>query len=181
MKFTLIESLNVIRAETEQTAHAIMESVSAHPDRDLIIETADSVLGILAAKLKAGKPLTPAEVEEYAQLYTSLSLLAQDSVRTGYNIDLKTAEGKAKFGRIITTVGDDMASTANVKRVASVNGKSQLGQIRNDLTGFTGMDPAKQQIFINQINKLRLGYERVKNQFISSSSGAQSGAIRPPA
>lgn len=164
MKFPLIESLNAIRTETEHTARMIMESVENHPDRNIIVESADSVLGQLAAKLRAGKQLSPGEVQEYAQLYASLSLLAQDSVRHGYNIDISTPEGKAKFARIVTKVGEDQAATDNVKRVATVNGQSHLQQIQSDLQNFPAMDPTKQQIFINQINKLRLGYERVKNQ-----------------
>jgi hypothetical protein len=168
MNFALIESLSAICTEADQTAQNILESVKTHPNRNLIIETADSVLGQLAAKLKAGRELSPAEVEEYAQLYASLSLLSQEQVRAGYNIDLETPEGKAKFGRIVSKVGDDLAATDNVKRVAAVNGQSLLAKMRKELQGFTGMDPTKQQIYINQVNKLRIGYERVKNQLGAS-------------
>jgi hypothetical protein len=180
MKFALIESLDTIRTETDQTAQYIMESVLTHPDRDVIIESADSVLGILAAKLKAGKPLQPAEVDEYAQLYASLSLLAQNSVRHGYNIDIATPEGKAKFGRIVSKVGEDQAATENLKKVANVNGQSHLKQIRTDLGNFPAMDPAKQQIYINSINKLRLSYERVKNQ-LSAAVAAPAAPMGVPA
>lgn len=172
MKYPLIESLNTIRMEADQTAQRIMESVQNHPKCSLIVETADSILGSLAAQLRAGKKFSPAEIEEYAQLYASLSLLAQEDIRHGYNIDINTPEGKAKMARVVTKVGDDLPATDNLKRVASVNGQSYLKQVRNELTNFPGMDPAKQQAFINQVNKLRIGYERLKNQLKSAVTPA---------
>lgn len=177
MKFPLIESLNKIRIETDSTAQYIMESVQRHPKCDLIIESADTVLGALAAKLRAGKKLSPEELEEYAQLYASLSLLAREDIRQGFNIDTSTPTGKAKFSRVVNNVGVDLPATNNVKRVAMVNGQSYLQQIRTDLTNFSGMDEMKQQQFINQVNKLRIGYERVKNQLKSNAAPTVSAAI----
>jgi hypothetical protein len=170
MSFTLIESLNTIGHEIEIAVRCIMESVESHPDRDTIIETADSVLGQLVTKLKTNS-LKPEEADEYAQLYASLSLLAQDTVRQALNINLASPTGKQKFANVVNKVGDVPGMTAQVKKVAQVNGQSHYKQILRDLQGFSSMDPQKQSQYINSVNKLRIGYERVKNQLSSEKPG----------
>lgn len=172
MSFTLIESLNTIGHEIEDSVRHIMESTENHPDRNIIIESADSVLGQLAAKLKANA-LRPEEMDEYAQLYASLSLLAQDSVRQALNINIASPTGKQKFSNVVTKVGDDPGMTAQVKKVAQVNGQSHYQQIKRDLEGFAQLADQQKQQYINSINKLRIGYERVKAQLGSQGTNAQ--------
>jgi hypothetical protein len=171
MNFPLIESLNALSNELDVIARNITESVSIDASQQPFVESADVVLGTLAAKLKAGS-LQGAECDEYAQLYAALSLLAQDTVRQAYNMDISTPAGKQKFANVVQSTGDNQNVTTQVKRVATVNGQSHYQQILKDLQNFNNMEPQQQQAYINSINKLRIGYERAKN-----SMGAKTPAV----
>lgn len=170
MNFALLESLNTIGQEIEVSVRNILVSIQDLPDRDAIAESADSVLGQLADKLKSNT-LDPREADEYAQLYSSLALLAQDNIRQNFKIDVSTPDGKKRFARVIDGVGQDPGITAQVKKVATVNGESHYKDIKRDLENFASMDPQKKQQYINGVNKLRIGYERVKSQM---GAGAQA-------
>lgn len=161
---TLLESLSVEGNDILIATNLIIESVAKFDQGAVIVETADSVLGALAAKLRAGGTLSPQDVEEYSVLYASLSLLANADVRAGFNIDLAQPQGQAKFSTILNDVGTDPAVTREVGRVATETGQSRLNQVRKELQNFNTMKPIDQQLYVNRINKLRLAYERARSQ-----------------
>lgn len=167
MSFALIESLNVLGNELDQAAKIIIESVENHPDREIILESADGVLGALAAKLRGGAKMTPADIEEYAQLYTSLNLLADANHRAAVNMDTSTPAGQQRMLNVLQNTGEQPSITAQVKKFAIVNGQRMLNNIKQTLTSFQQLDDAKKQNFINEINRLRITFERAKNSIAS--------------
>lgn len=157
---TLLEHGNDISALTE----SLLVSADFYESGRAIVESADSVLGQLAAKLKAGVPLQGDELTQFAILYTSLTMLADKNVRAGFNIDLTNPQGQAKFSTILNDTGTNPAVTTEVSKVASEMGKSKLTQTENDLRNFPAMKEFDKQLYINRINKLRLAFERAKQQ-----------------
>jgi len=166
MDFTLIEGINAIGNELQSITNTLVESISNVPaaSRPELFESASTVLSTLVTKLKSHN-MTDADNIAFAQLYTSLSLLAQDAVRQGFNIDLATDQGKAKFINIIDNVGDNPRLTAQVQRIASVSGQSKYNQVLNDFENFYDKTPQQQQDYIQSINKLRIAYERASEKF----------------
>lgn len=179
MKFPLLESLNAISNEIDGIAKEVTYSMAHIKESVQLVESADGVLGTLAAKLKSGN-LQGGDYSEYAQLYAALSLLAQEDVRQAYNIDISTPAGKQKFASIVNGTGENQSVTTQVKRVAAVNGQSHYKQILSDLQNFQSLDPQKQQQYINTINKLRLGYERAKNTMQNAAPVPKTSTIGAP-
>jgi hypothetical protein len=161
---TLLESLQAEGAQIAASTTTILETAPYFAQGALVVESADAVLGQLAAKLRAGATLTPAEIEEYAVLYASLGMLADPNIRAGFNIDLTQPAGQAKFSTILNDTGTNPAVTKEVGKVAIFNGKSRLEQVRNELRNFPTMKPTDQQLYVNSINKLRIAFERAKAQ-----------------
>ena len=161
---TFLESMRQIGSEVILSTNLIVESVTHMSLDPALFESADSVLSALSAKLRAGDKLSPKEHEEFSVLYTSLSLLADPAIRAGFNIDLNTLEGQAKFSAILRGVGENHMTTQEVAKVATRSGKSRLAKTKLELSGFADMKPLDQQLYINAINKLRLSFERAKAQ-----------------
>lgn len=161
---TFLESMRQIGSEVILSTDLIVESVTHMALDPTLFESADSVLGALSANLRAGNKMSPKEHEEFAVLYTSLTLLADPAVRAGFNIDLNNLEGQAKFSAILRGVGDNHMTTQEVAKVATRSGKARLAKTKLELAGFADMKPLDQQLYINAINKLRLAFERAKNQ-----------------
>ena len=161
---TFLESLQGYSTEIITAAVSIVETAPYFENSNLFVESADSILGQLAAKLRANAMLNPQEVDEFAILYTSLSLLADPNVRAGFNIDLTQPNGQAKFKTILNDTGENPAVTREVGKVATVTGKGRLEKMKNDLRNYPTMKPMDQQLFVNQINKLRIAFERAKQQ-----------------
>ena len=166
MDLSLIESLNVIGNELNLLTSTLCESITTLPagERAQLFESASTVLSTLVTKLKSHN-MSDADNTAFAQLYVSLSLLAQDAVRQGFNIDLSTPQGKTKFINIIDNVGDNPRLTAQVQRIASVSGQSKYNQVLKDFETFYQKSPAEQQDYIQSINKLRIAYERASDRF----------------
>lgn len=161
-----LQTLNETGNEILSDTITILETAPYFENGNSIVESADGVLGAMAARLRAGKMFTPEEAEEYAVLYASLSMLADPNIRAGFNIDLTQPTGQAKFLAILSDTGENPALTAEVGKVALQTGKSRLEQVRNDLRNYPAMKPVDQQLFVNRINKLRIAFERAKNQLL---------------
>lgn len=159
----LLESLQEAGNEILTATQVIVE-MTHYYNTQMVVESADAVLGALSAKLRAGAQLSPQEVEEYATLYTALSMLADPNIRAGYNIDLTQPGGQAKFSTILNDTGTNPAVTAEVSKVATENGQARLAQTKTQFTNFAAMKPMDQQLFVNRINKLRIAFERAKQQ-----------------
>lgn len=161
---TLIEFLMTEGGTISDITTSIIEAADFYESGHAIVESADSVLGQLSAKLKANAPLQADELEQYATLYTSLSMLADKDVRAAFNIDLTDPHGQAKFSTILNDTGTNPAVTREVAKVASETGRGKLEKMKNDLRNYPAMKPMDQQLFVNRINKLRIAFERAKQQ-----------------
>ena len=162
MPFTLIEQLNGFTSEVDTIAYILSESFK---DTDVALyETADGVLDQLYTMLKNGGRFHEKEAEDYAEIVAGLSLLAIDHKRQEMHINISEPEGQKKFLNILDHTGEHNGISLQVRRVARDEEGSQYRSFYNKFRNFSHSKPAEQQQVIVDINKLRLAYQKLRQQ-----------------
>lgn len=175
MSFTLIEHLNGISLEIARIARILQES---HASSDkLLVETADSVLNQMYTMLKNGGQMTPQETDDYAQVLTGLSILSIDDNRQTYHIDISTTEGQQKFLNIMDHVGEDKSITLQIRRLATEEVTSEYKKNLKKMETFRQMSPTERQQFLVAVNKLRLGYHKLREMITTGEFQQKRDAL----
>lgn len=159
MSFALIEEFSGFAVEVDIIARILRESTN---DR-LLIETADDVLSHFYSMLQQGGRFTPQEAEDFAHVMAGLSHLTVDDNRQAQNINLTTPEGQKKLLNVIDHTGESKPITMQLRRIATDH-SDDFKKLHNRIIGYREMSPFDQHSFKVDVNKLRLGYKKLRQQ-----------------
>lgn len=162
MPFTLIEQLNGFTSEVDTIAYILSETFIE--TEQALYETADGVLDSLYTMLKNGGRFSEKEAEDYAEILAGLSLLSIDDNRQKLHVNIATPEGQEKFLNIMDHVGEHNGITLQVRRLARDAEGSQYSSLYKKIQNFAQVSPMERQKFLVDVNKLRLGYRKLRQQ-----------------
>lgn len=162
MSFTLIEQLNGFTSEVNTIAYILSESFNEGDQA--LYETADSVLDHIYTMLKNGGRMHEKEAEDFAEIVAGLSMLTVDHKRQEMHINIAEPEGQQKFMNVLDHVGEHNGISLQVRRIARDAEGSQYRSYYNKLRNFSHAKPAEQQKTLVDINKLRLAYQKLRQQ-----------------
>ena len=176
MQFTLIEQLNGFTSEVDTIAFILSETFVE--SEQALYETADGVLDSLYTMLKNGGRFSEKEAEDYAEIVAGLSLLSIDDNRQALNINIATPEGQQKFLNVMDHVGEHNGISLQVRRLARDEDGSQYRSILNKIKFFSQSNPMEQQKFLVDVNKLRIGYRKVREQMANGEFQQKRDALQ---
>lgn len=126
----------------------------------IIIEGAEELLGKISARLQSGKSF--AGNENIAKALAGLAVLMDPDTRAAIAPEVKGINPKFTIKDVITKAGDEKDANKVLMRIADMYAKSEVEKYSNILKS-AAADPQKKKALINNLNKMRMQYSRVKN------------------
>ncbi len=173
----LIQQINESASEHESLVENVISNAAvlfegfSSDSIALIAESAAKYLGQLAAQLKFNRQLQ--DMAKAVDMVTALRVLGSSENRDAFNIRMNT------FKVLVQKAGEDAnvdSALAKLSRNPSVASVRQ--QVEAMLKAAVENGDNELGVALSNVNKLRLGYERVQNKLQSGAAG--SDAVSQP-
>lgn len=174
---TLLQQINESAGEHTALIENVIANMSSlfegfsNESKSAIVESAAKYLGTVAAQLKFKRAIQ--DMDKAVDMVTAFKVLGSAENRDAFNVRLNT------FKVLIQKAGEDAnvdAALAKLSHNPSVATVRQ--QVEAMLKAAVENGDNELGIALSNINKLRLGYERVQNKLQSGAAG--SNAVSQP-